>query len=61
MAGPLRIEYPGAVCHVTARVNARKRMYKDDANRRLSFVKHDYTWNEIAEYLGIHYPIVSNV
>ncbi len=41
--------------------NTRKRIYKDDANRRPSFVKHDYTWKEIAEYLGIHYTIVSNV
>ena len=33
MARPLRIEYPGAVHHVTARGNARKRIYKDDADR----------------------------
>jgi putative transposase len=27
MARPLRIEYEGALCHVTARVNERKRKY----------------------------------
>ncbi|MGI0047668.1 MAG: transposase, partial [Nitrosotalea sp.] len=27
MARPLRIEYPGAVYHVTARGNARQRIY----------------------------------
>ena len=34
--------------------------HKDDANRRPSFVKHEYTRKEIAEYLGIHYTTVSN-
>lgn len=30
MARPLRIEYPGAVYHITARGNARERIYLDD-------------------------------
>ena len=33
MARPIRIEYDGAVYHVTSRGNARKRIYKDDADR----------------------------
>src|SRR5512135_2237813 len=33
MARPLRIEYPGALHHITARGNARKRIYKNDADR----------------------------
>ena len=33
MARPLRIEYPGAVYHVTARGNAQQEIYKDDADR----------------------------
>lgn len=34
MARPLRIEYPGAVYHVTARGNARMATYLDDGDRR---------------------------
>lgn len=34
MARPLRIEYPGAIYHVTSRGNARQAIYKDDADRR---------------------------
>ncbi len=33
MARPIRIEYDGAVYHVTSRGNARKRIYKEDADR----------------------------
>lgn len=33
MARPLRIEYPGAVYHITSRGNARGRIYKDDKDR----------------------------
>jgi len=33
MARPIRIEYDGAVYHVTTRGNARKRIYKDEADR----------------------------
>ena len=35
MARPLRIEYPGAVYHVTARGNAREDIFLEDADRRL--------------------------
>ena len=33
MARPLRIEYPGALYHVTSRGNARMAIYKDDPDR----------------------------
>lgn len=33
MARPLRVEFPGAVYHVTTRGNRRQRIYKDDADR----------------------------
>ena len=33
MARPLRIEYDGAVCHITTRGNDRKAIYKDDQDR----------------------------
>lgn len=35
MARPLRIEYDGAVYHLTSRGNARKAIYGDDADRQL--------------------------
>jgi REP element-mobilizing transposase RayT len=34
MARPLRIEYPGALYHVTARGNARQDIFLDDEDRR---------------------------
>jgi hypothetical protein len=33
MARPLRIEYPGAVYHITSRGNEKKPVYKDDQDR----------------------------
>ncbi|MBI1811894.1 MAG: transposase [Nitrospirae bacterium] len=33
MARPLRIEYPGAIYHITSRGNARGKIYKDDNDR----------------------------
>jgi putative transposase len=33
MARPLRIEFPGAVYHVTSRGNARQKIYRDDEDR----------------------------
>jgi len=49
MARPLRIEYAGAVYHLAARGNARKRIYKDDHDRQvflttLSSVVKKYHW-----------------
>ena len=35
MARPLRIEYPGAIYHVTSRGNVRKAIYRDDEDREL--------------------------
>ncbi len=34
MARPLRIEYPGAVYHVTSRGNARNDIYENDQDRK---------------------------
>src|ERR1041385_5628104 len=35
MARPLRIEYPGAVYHITTRGNARRAVFKDASDRAL--------------------------
>jgi len=49
MARPLRIEYPGAVYHVTSRGNARHRIFSDDQDREtflsiLGTVVKRYNW-----------------
>lgn len=49
MARPIRIEYDGAVYHVTSRGNARKAIYKDDEDREkflkiLEEVNRKYNW-----------------
>ncbi len=49
MARPLRIEYPGAVYHVTSRGNEKKAIYRDDHDRdtflnTLSHVVKRYNW-----------------
>ena len=49
MARPLRIEFPGAVYHVTSRGNERKAIFKEDEDRRefldiLSEVAFRYNW-----------------
>lgn len=35
MARPLRIEYPGAVYHITSRGNSKNKIFRDDTNREL--------------------------
>jgi putative transposase len=49
MSRPLRIEFPGAVYHVTGRGNARQRIYRNDEDREqflfiLSHVVSRYGW-----------------
>lgn len=35
MARPLRIEYPGAVYHITSRGNSKNKIFRDDTDREL--------------------------
>ena len=35
MSRPLRIEFPGAIYHVTSRGNARAAIFEDDSDRKL--------------------------
>ncbi len=37
MSRSLRIQFPGAIYHVTVRGNERKMIYADDADRRLFY------------------------
>jgi hypothetical protein len=39
MARPFRIEFPGAIYHVTSGGNARQAIYKDDADRTAGAVR----------------------
>ena len=49
MSRPLRIEYPGAVYHITSRGNEKKPVFKDDEDREtflriLTHVNKRYHW-----------------
>ena len=35
MARPIRIQYPGAIYHVTSRGHERKSLFQDDADREM--------------------------
>lgn len=64
MARPLRLEYPGALYHVTSRGNGRARIYADDADYEgflnlLGLVCERYAWRVPAYCLmGNHYHLV---
>ena len=59
MARPLRIEYDGALYHVTSRGNERGPIFNDDSDRDLFYREHGYRLHEIAAHLGVHYATVS--
>ena len=52
----LRIEFPGAVYHVTSRGNARQAIFlgEEDKSKFLEVLLKD-----IAEHLGVHYATIS--
>jgi REP element-mobilizing transposase RayT len=64
MARPLRIEYPGALYHVTSRGNARAKIFLDDSDHRafldvLGFVVKRFNWLCHAYCLmGNHYHLL---
>jgi len=66
MSHPLRIEYPGAIYHITSRGNGRQKIYLSSEDRRLFLATlaqvvscHGYRSKEIAQHLGVHYATVS--
>ncbi len=67
MSRPLRIEYPGAVYHVTARGNAREVIFKNDADRKtflavLGKIVERYNWLCHAYCLmGNHYHLMIEI
>ena len=64
MSRPLRIEFAGALYHVTARGDRREPIYEDDADRRafldvFGAVSEDFNWLSYAYCLmGNHYHLV---
>ena len=64
MARPLRLEFPGALYHLTARGNARQPIYRDEADQRrflelLGTVCDRFSWRCHAYCLmGNHYHLV---
>ena len=64
MGRPLRIEYPGALYHVTSRGNERRDIFLDDSDRSILIYlmkKHtDMTNRQIGELIGgVRYTTVS--
>lgn len=59
MARPLRIEYDGAVYHVTSRGNARKEIYKDDKDRQI-FLETLHRVNKRYNWLCHAYCLMNN-
>ena len=58
MARPLRIEYPGAVYHITNRGNDKRKRDKKIAE---AVEKYGYTQRSIAAHLGVHSTYVSRI
>jgi len=44
MARQLRIECPGAICHVTVRGNAQQNIFQDDKDRYLLYARLESQW-----------------
>jgi putative transposase len=71
MARPLRIEFPGALYHVTARGNARAPIYHSDADRLLFLDVNErirracrdmgYSYSEVGRHLGLHCGTISRI
>lgn len=59
MARPLRIEYPGAVYHVTSRGNEKKKVFKDDKDRE-AFLNTLYDVNKRYNWLCHAYCLMDN-
>jgi putative transposase len=65
MARPLRIQYPGALYHITSRGNAREPVYRSDADRQaflllMGDVAARFSWRFLGYCLmGNHYHLVA--
>lgn len=59
MARPLRIEYPGALYHVTSRGNARQPIFVDDGDRQV-FIRHLGAVVEAHRWLLYAYCLMTN-
>ena len=59
MARPLRIQYPGAVYHVTSRGNEKKRIFRDDTDREI-FLEILFDINKRCHWICHAYCLMDN-
>ena len=59
MVRPLRIEYPGAVYHITSRGNEKRPTFKDEEDRK-SFLKLLYHVNKRYKWICHTYCLMDN-
>src|SRR5262245_55167178 len=59
MAKPVRIEYPGAVCHVLTRGNNRQAVFKDDSDRT-AYLERLFRYCQVKEVHLLCYCLLSN-
>ena len=69
MARPVRIQFPGAVYHITSRGNALQPIFEkeiaDKRKRDKAIIRAQkgigYTLTEIGKHLGLHYSTISKI
>ena len=74
MARPLRVDFDGALYHVTLRGNARKNIFEEDGDRKASMEilgkdarivqathRYGYSQRKVADFLDLHYAAVSRL
>jgi hypothetical protein len=65
MARPLRVDFDGALYHVTSRGNAREDIFDEDgaANPRIvqAVRRYGYSQREVADFLDLHYAAVGRL
>ena len=72
MARPLRLEFAGALYHVTPRGNRREAIYETDTDREsflsvfadaivFAYASGGYSLKEVGEYFNLHYSTVSGI
>jgi hypothetical protein len=74
MARPLRVDFDGALYHVTLRGNARKNISEEDADRKAfleilgkearivqAMHRYGYSQRKVADFLDLHYAAVGRL
>lgn len=53
----VRVEFPGAICHVTIRGNAGREIFADDHYREKIAHLREYPWSSYRGYVGLERPL----